>query len=131
MPEPPSAATSCLETVQRVARHLGLSCGVARQLSLCRQSSLCRLYQHRQACYRRWCFDHSHSVSDPSLSNIADFLLYLHVERRLFVPTIHEYHSTLSSVFKFLLSSLQDTFILGDLVRSFELERPLFPYFSS
>ena len=82
-PEPPHAAASCMETVQRFARHLGLSRGIARQLSVCHRSSSCRLYQHRWECYRRWCSDRGHSVSNPSVTKIADFLLFLHTEKHL------------------------------------------------
>ena len=38
-PEPPRAELSCVATVQRFARHLGLSRRVANQLSLCRHQS--------------------------------------------------------------------------------------------
>ena len=111
-PEPPHAAASCLETVQRFVRHLGLSRGIARQLSLCRRSSSRRLYQHCWACYCRWFSEKSHSVSSPSISKIADFLLFLRVEKRLPVPIIRGYRSTLSAVFKFRQPGLQDSFIL-------------------
>ena len=56
-PEPPRAAASCVETVQQFARYLGLSRGVARQLSLCRRNSSRQLYQHRWECYWCWCTD--------------------------------------------------------------------------
>ena len=75
-PAPPRASTSHVETVQRFARHLGISQAVARQLSLCHCSS-CRLYQHHWECYRRWCADHGHAVLTPSVLKIADFLLFL------------------------------------------------------
>ena len=54
-PEPPRASSSCMETIQRFARHVELSRGVACPLSLCRRSSSCRLYQHRWDCYRHLC----------------------------------------------------------------------------
>ena len=161
-PEPPCAATSCVGTVQRFARHIGLSrgvagqlalsllvswpCVVAGQLALCRcwsvglvsllvswpcvvagQLASRRLYQHRWACYRRWCSEKGHSVSSPSISKIADFLLFLRMEKCLSAPTIRGYRWTLSAVFKFCLPDLQDHFVLRDLIRSFALERPLRP----
>ena len=125
-PEPPHAATSCMETVQRFARHLGLSRGVARHLSLCRRSSLRRLFQHCWACYRHWCSEKGHSIS-PAVSKIVDFLLFLRMEKCLYVPTICGYRSALFAVFKFCLPGLQDSFILHDLIHSFKLERMLCP----
>ena len=40
------------------------------------------------------------------------------------MSSIKGFRSMLSSVFKFRLSEIQDSFILKDLLRSFELERP-------
>ena len=112
----PRATASCVETVQLFARHLGLSRGVARQLSLCHRSSSCRVYQYCWECYQHWCSDQGHSVSNPSCLKIADFLLFLRSERWLSVATVKGHHSTFSSVFKFRL-----------LIHSFELEHPLRP----
>ena len=67
---------------------------------------------------------HGHSVSSPSVAKIADFPLYLRQEKHLSVPSIKDYHSTLVSFFKFRLPELQDSFILHDLIRSFEIEYP-------
>ena len=46
-PESPCASSSCGKIFQRFARHIDLFKGVAHQLSLCRRSSSCRLFQHR------------------------------------------------------------------------------------
>ena len=61
------------------------------------------------------------------MSELADFLLFLRVEKHISVLTIRGYRSTLSSVLKFCLPGLQNNFILWNLVHSFELERPLRP----
>ena len=45
--EVPRASSSCLETLQQFAQHVGLSQGVVSQLSLCRHSSSPRLCQNR------------------------------------------------------------------------------------
>ena len=100
---------------------------MAQQLSLCRCSLSHHLYQHRWACYRRWCLPKGHSVSSPSIANIVDFLLFLRNERRLSVSAVKCYRSTLASVFKYKLPELRDSFVLNDLIRSFETERPLHP----
>ena len=77
----------------------GLSRGIARQLLMCRRSSSRRLHQYCWECYRCWCSDCGHSVSNPSVAKIADFLMFLRAKKHLSVPTIHRYHSTLSLVF--------------------------------
>ena len=121
-PEPPRASR-----LQRFDRHLGLSRGVANQLSLCgRQSSRC-LYQYRWECYRAWCASRGHSVSSPTVSKIADFLLFLRAEKHLSISAIKGYCSTFTSVFKYHLPELLDSFILRDLICSFEIELPCRP----
>ena len=119
-PGPPRAEPSCVEAVQRFARHLGLSRRVASQLSLCRRSSTRRLYQ-------LWCTEQGHSISSPSVAKIADFLVYLHTERHLSVAAIKGYRSTLVSVFKSRMPELLDNVFLRDVIRSFEIEWPHCP----
>ena len=96
--EPSRAVPSCVATVQQLARHLGLSHGVANQFSLCRHQSSCHLYQHHWECYRAWCASLGHSVSSPTIAKIADFL-FLHLDKHLSVSTIKGYRCTLVSVF--------------------------------
>ena len=97
---------------------------MATQLSLCRHQLSRRLYQHRRECYRSWCASQGHFVSSPTITTIADFLLFLHAEKHLSVLAIKGYHSTLVSVFKFRLSGLLESFILRNLIRLFEIGRP-------
>ena len=120
----PRASPSCMATIQRFTRALGLSSRVANQLSFCRRQSSQRLYQHRWECYRSWCHSKGHSVSVPTVVKIADFLCFLRLEKHLSVSAIKGYCPTLSAVFKFHLPELGDNFILRDLIRSFELQRP-------
>ena len=116
-PEPPHASPSCVATIQRYARHLGLSRWVATQLSLCRRQSSRRLYQHLWECYRSWCTRRGHSVSSPTVAKIAEFLCFPRLDKHLSGSAIRGYRSTLTAVFKFRLPEL----------RSFELERPRRP----
>ena len=58
---------------------------MADQLFLCRRQSSHRLYQHLWECYRSWCASRGYSVSTPTITNIADFLLFLRVEKHLSV----------------------------------------------
>ena len=116
-----------MATIQWFACYLGLSRRVANQLSLCRRQSSRHLYQHRWECYWSWCAGRGHSVSYPTVTKIADFLLFPCAEKHLSVSAIKGYHSTLVSVFKFRLPELLDSFIQRDLIHSFEIERPRRP----
>ena len=98
---------------------------MARQIFLCRQRSTRLNYQAKWAVYRAWCHCHGHSVSRPSVSKFADFLLYLRRSLSLSYFSIASYRSMLSGVFRFILPELSSHFVLHDLLRSFRLERPL------
>ena len=124
-PEPPCASAGCLAYLQRSARHSGFSSAVAHQLTLCRRHSTKITYQAKWAVYRAWCHRHGHSVSRPSVSKVADFLLYLCRSLSLPYSSIASYRSMLSDVFRFILPELSSHFVLHDLLRSFCLERPL------
>ena len=75
--EPPRASADYLAYLQRSAHHSRFSSAVDRQLALCRRRSTRLNYQAKWAVYRAWCHRHGHSVSRPSVSRVADFLLYL------------------------------------------------------
>ena len=53
--------------------------------------------------------------------------MHLCMEKHLSVAAIKGHHSTLVSVFKYHLLELLDSFILRDLIRSFEIKRPRRP----
>ena len=58
---------------------------------------------------------------------IADFLLFLRKEKRFSVSAVKGYRLPLASVFKYKLPEIWHSFVLHDLIRSFEIERPLRP----
>ena len=64
-------------------------------------------------------------MSSPSVAKIVDFLLVLRRDKGLSVSAVKGFRSVLTSVFKYRLPKLFDHFLLRDLIRSFELERPV------
>ena len=124
-PEPPRASADCLAYIQRSARHSGFSAAVACQLTLCRRRSIRVNYQAKWAVYRSWCRCNGHSISRPTVSKVADFLLYLCRSLSLSYSSVASYRSMLSGVFRFILPELSSHFVLHDLLRSFCLECPL------
>ena len=121
------AGSSRVETVRRFAREWSVSGAVARQLANCHRPSSQRLYQHHWLSYRRWCRSKGHTVSSPSVAKIAYFLLFLRLVKGLSVSVVKGFRSMLTSVFKYRLPELSDHFLLRDLIRSFELEHPVWP----
>ena len=122
-----NASASCVETLQRSARAAGFSSRVARQLTRARRKSSIAVYQAKWSVFRGWCRKSGHRVSAPSISKIADFLLWLWKVRKLSVQSIRGYRSMLSSVFRFQLPSIGEDSVLRDLIRSFEIQRPRCP----
>ena len=123
--EPPRAAPNCLETIQQSARHLGFSKGVAKQLAFCRRSSTRMNYQAKWVVFRQWCRSQGHSISRPSISKIADFLLFLRKVKKLSYSSIAGYRTMLSATFQFILPEISESTVLKNLLRSFKIERPI------
>ena len=97
------------------------------QVGLASRASSRTNYQLKWSTFRSWCRKKGHSISRPSVSNVADFLLWLHRCRGLSVSSFMEYRSMLSAVFRFQLPELSSHPVLRDLLRSFRLEAPCRP----
>ena len=82
-------------------------------------------YQAKWTVYRSWCHRRGHLISRPTVSKVADFLLYLRCSLSLSYLSIASYPSVLSGVFRFVLPELSSHFVLHDLLCSFRLEQPL------
>ena len=76
---------------------------VAHQLTFCRCSTTLVNYQVKWVTYHSWCRTHGHPISRPSISKIADFLLYLRLSLHLSYSSVASYRSMLSAVFSFVL----------------------------
>ena len=105
-PEPVHASSSCVETLRRFARASGFSRSVARRLGQARRQSSVANYQSEWLTYRHWCLDKGHSVSHPSISKVADYLVWLWEDQGLSLSSVKAHHSMLSSVFCFKLPAL-------------------------
>ena len=125
--KPVHASSSCVETLRRFTRASDFSRSVARRLGQARRQSSVANYQSKWLTYRRWCTDKGHSVSQPSVSKVADYLVWLWEDQGLSLSSVKAHRSMLSSVFQFKLPALGEDGVLQDLVRSFSIERPRRP----
>lgn len=116
----PRASPACLTYIKRRTNHSGFSSRVARRLALCHRSSPRIVYHARWATYRRWCRSEGHSLSRPSVAQVADFLLFLHHWCHLSYSAV-----TLATIFRLVLPALGSSSVLEDLLRPFSLSRPL------
>ena len=125
--KPVHASSSCVETLRRFARASGFFRSVARRIGQARRQSSVANYQSKWLTYRHWCTDKGHSVSQPSVSKVADYLVWLWEDQGLSLSSVKAHRSMLSSVFQFKLPALGEDRVLQDLVRSFSIERPCRP----
>ncbi|XP_068226398.1 uncharacterized protein [Palaemon carinicauda] len=119
-PRPPRSSSDCLQTIERLSRARGFSKEAARAIARARRTSTLRVYQSKWEVFRNWCKSVSVSSTSTSVTQIADFLLYLRKERSLSAPTIKGYRSMLASVFRHRGLDLSNNKDLQDLLKSFE-----------
>ena len=97
---------------------------MAERLTRSRRSSSIKTYESKWAIYRSWCAAKNHSSSNPSINNIAKFLVFLWREKRLALSTIKGFRSMLSAAYKFCLPGIGSDPVLQGVIKSFEVERP-------
>ena len=66
-------------------------------------------------------------MSHPSVSKVADCLVWLREDQGLSLSSVKAHRSMLSSVFRFKLPALGEDRVLQDLLRSFAIARPCRP----
>ena len=76
-PKSVRASSSCVERLQQFARASGFSRRVACRLGQARRALPIANCQSKWLMYRRWCADKGHSVSNPSVAKVADYLIWL------------------------------------------------------
>ena len=73
----PACKASSLETFQQFARASGFSLKVAKRLDKARRAPSVVNYHSKWAVYCKRCADTRWSVSSPSVSKVADYLLVM------------------------------------------------------
>ncbi|XP_064088546.1 uncharacterized protein LOC135202963 [Macrobrachium nipponense] len=118
--EPPRSQSDWIQTSKSLVRAKGFSAKSARAIANARRPSTTRVYQSKWDVFRRWCRTHKVSSSSTSVTQIADFLLFLREKCWLVVSTIKGYRSMLSSVFRHRGLNISEDKDLHDLIKSFE-----------
>ena len=125
--KPRNTPSSRMEVVRRGVRKAKFSDKVASIVSRARRRSTRKVYDAKWIIFRDWCNRRSVDPTKPSMANVADFLLFLFKEKNLAISTIKGYRAMLSNTLKFgsHASSLGSDPVISELIRSFELERPV------
>ena len=126
-PKPGNATPSRLDVIKRSIRERNFSRKVASRIAQSRRRSTRIVYDSKWTVFSDWCRARSINPECPSITRIADFLLFLFEEKDLAVSTIKGYRSMLSNTLKFKGGErIGSNPFLSELMRSFELDKPIF-----
>ena len=124
--EPRNVASSRMALIERSVREKQFSEKVASRIAKSRRPSTRIVYDAKWNIFSNWCKSRSFNPEHPSMNNLASFFLYLFEDKELAVSTIKGYRSMLSNTLKFKGGeSIGSNPFLSELMRSFELERPV------
>ena len=124
--EPQDASSSRMAFIERSVREKEFSPKIASRIAKARRPSTQIVYNAKWNVFSNWCKSRSCNPEQPSMNNLASFFLHLFEEKNLAVSTIKGYRSMISNTLKFKGGeSIGCNPFLSELIRSFELERPV------
>ena len=118
--------TSRLAVIREGLRKKKFSPQVSSLICKARRSSTSTVYNAKWRIFSDWCGRQKVNPVGPSISDIANFLTYLFVDQKLAASTIKGYRAMLSNTLRFRgMKTIGSDPILSELIRSFELARPV------
>ena len=128
-PSPKSghASTSRLAIIRHSLRKKKFSSRAASLIARARRRSTLRVYDAKWNIFVDWCRGQQIDPLDPSPRRVADFLTHLFDVKKLSVSTIKGYRSCIANTLSFRKSrsSIGSNPIISELIRAFELHRPV------
>ena len=117
---------SRLAVIRAGLRKKKFSSRVASLVAKARRTSTSIVYNAKWKVFSDWCAEREISSVSPSLQHIADFLVFLFLDKKLAVSTVKGYRSMLSNTLGFRgLTTIGSDPTISELIRSFELSRPV------
>ena len=95
-----SVPASCVEAIQQQCVEKGFSEKVAIRIARAQKPSTLGVYQGKWGVFTGWCEGRDAGPFTATPQLIADFLLYLHEERKLVYSTIEGYRTAINHVVK-------------------------------
>lgn len=117
--EPVRSKSDRVQTLERLYRRRGFSRRVAQAMARSTRPSSTKVYQAKWKRFREWCSESGVSSTSTTLSQVADFLLFLHKEKKLAVSTIKGYRSMLAAIFRNRGIDLSSDKDIAELLKSF------------
>ena len=97
-PEPQQFEPACLAPRACAIKKQGFTEEVATRIEAPQRLSTRAVYKSKWAIFVKWCNSHKVDFRSPSISQIADFLLYLFKERNLQPSTIEGYRTAIADM---------------------------------
>ena len=114
----------CLAPRAQTIREQGFSSPVASRIEAPQRRSTRAVYEAKWALFVRWCESSQVDFRNPSIKQIADFLLYLFQEKNLQPSTIDGYRSAIADKLGNTLVNVGKDDNLTRLLDSFHRDRP-------
>ena len=122
----PVSFSSRLDIVKRSVTNKNFSRDIAEHVSKARRPSTRKVYEAKWGVFSSWCRTRKITPSKASVSNVADFLLYLFEVKKCQASTIKCYRSMISNTLKFRSGiNVGSDPIISELMKAFELQRPV------
>ena len=128
---PPSSSEAgdiqpaCLAVLQGGLEKAGFSKKSAERVCAAKLSSTQSLYNSPWNTWMDWCLQREMDPIDPTVTSMADFLIFLFEEKKLLPSSIKGYRSAIASTLKHFTSvDFSSHPVLSDVIRSMDLEKP-------
>lgn len=83
-----------------------------------RRASTALNYQHKWKRYREWCKDNGHTISNPTVQKVAEFLVHLRLDCQLSTSAIKGYKAMLNGIFGLRGLDLNKERVLQDIIKA-------------
>ena len=114
-----------LAVLQGGLEKAGFSKKSAERVWAAKRSSTQSLYNSRWNTWMDWCLQREMDPIDPTVTSMADFLIFLFEEKKLLPSSIKGYRSAIASTLKHFTSvDFSSHPVLSDVIRSMDLEKP-------
>ena len=114
-----------LAVLQGGLEKAGFSKKSAERVCAAKRSSTQSLYNSRWNTWMDWCLQREMDPIDPTVTSMADFLIFLFEEKKLLPSSIKGYRSAIASTLKHFTSvDFSSHPVLSDVIRSMDLEKP-------
>ena len=123
-PEPQQSEPTCLAPRACSIKQQGFTKEVATRIEAPQRLSTRAVYKSKWAIFVKWCDSHEVDFRSPSISQIAEFLLYLFKERNLQPSTIEGYRTAIADMVGNDRLAISKDENLSRLLDSFHRDKP-------